>query len=56
MFGCIGCSGKSVVVTVWGSTAETTGADLEAMTTPVVSISSVLVGDYNGANHATDAM
>ena len=35
-------------LTIWGSMAETEGAKLEALEHPVVSVTSVRVGDYDG--------
>lgn len=43
------CSGKTVTVTLWGAAAEEAGAELEALTHPLVSLSSCRVTDYNGA-------
>lgn len=43
------CSGKTVTVTLWGTAAEAAGAELEALTHPLVSLSSCRVTDYNGA-------
>ena len=43
------CSGKTVTVTLWGTAAEEAGAELEALTHPLVSLSSCRVTDYNGA-------
>ena len=42
------CSGKSVKLTIWGSLAETDGAELESLSHPVVSVTACRVGDYDG--------
>jgi len=42
-------SGKTVTVTLWGQAAEEAGAELEALTHALVSISACRVTDYNGA-------
>lgn len=46
------CSLKTVVVTLWGSTAEGPGKELEeqAEMAPVVAISSCRVSSYNGVS------
>ena len=44
------CRAKTVVVTLWGTTAEEVGAQLEQQPDAVVSISSCRVTEYNGAH------
>jgi replication factor A1 len=46
-------TGKSVAVTLWGDVAVHMGAELETLSHPVVTISSVKVGDYNGLSLST---
>lgn len=43
------CRAKTVVVTLWGSTAEGVGAQLEQQPDALISISSCRVTDFNGA-------
>lgn len=38
-----------VRLTIWGSMAENEGAELERLTNPVLSISAVRVGDFDGS-------
>ena len=45
-------SRKSVSLTLWGKHAEETGGALEGMESPIVSVSSVRVTDYNGDHHS----
>ncbi len=46
---CNACRAKTVVVTLWGSTAEEVGAQLEQQPDALISISSCRVTDFNGA-------
>ncbi|KAK9828112.1 hypothetical protein WJX81_005736 [Elliptochloris bilobata] len=46
-------SGKTVTVTLWGRSAEESGAELEALPHPLVSISQCRVTDYNGVSVST---
>lgn len=43
-------SRKSVVVTLWRQQAEEVGAQLEALQNPVVVMTKMRVGDYNGVS------
>jgi hypothetical protein len=45
--------GQTVVLTLWGDSAEVQGAELEQSEDAVLSVSSCRVGDFNGARRHT---
>lgn len=41
---------KSVMVTLWRDQAETVGAQLEGLTNPVIVMTKMRIGDFNGVS------